>query len=782
MRKLYIITFICGLLLLMADVSVADFSDDFEDGTINTSLWVTGGYKRGWRTDIPPGVGNWDHRPEEIVDATDGYLSMHVWGPTSGNTYGAEAWVRTKHDFNDGKSYLINFTWEPEFIDWHFNFYHLQITDGYIPVYGNVHWAHQYDYPGTVNLLRQLETGGSLSRGWHYQNSPPVGKLNYSITIEQAGIVKLYDAPNAGGTLLREEPLDPGSPWYIRFMTIDATSSGFPSGECRLNLYDFSAEVTTPGPQPEPWRFVQISDTHIGRIYAYRNLDATIMEINDLLQLSPAPDFVLVTGDIAKYGCRNERFSLQCPDHYSEFKTLMDEKLKIPYYVVPGNHDWRRGSLEPPFSVAVCTRGLRCYHDHFADHLSFQPPNRDFLFIGLDTGAGEDLGGGGSGELSEEMTNYYKWKGTDYPTLPKIVFMHHPGVGQDSIRNPDEFLNWCDANNVKLVLAGHTHEGHVLDRDGNEDPADSVWPKYVQTPSCGVRNFFDDPKGYRIFDVIGDEVSVGVVEGIQDTLAEMTKFQGNSPINLHMYDSAGGHVGIGAGGEVEYGIPNSFYHRHYTVEIEDGTDVFPETIYIFSPTANYLYEVVGTEGGTYGLDITSTSGGEETTFEAADIPTFPGARHIYAVDWGTLSAGGEGVILNIDKNGDGFFEQMAIADNELSYDEFALQTETVVDFDPDTLNLNSQGKFATVYIELPEDFDVSEIDLFTLALNELVHPLPKPIEIGDYDSDGTNDLMVKFDIQELIAVLEPGEQIIDLTGRLLDGRPIAGFDIIRMIH
>jgi len=224
------------------------------------------------------------------------------------------------------------------------------------------------------------------------------------------------------------------------------------------------------------------------------------------------------------------------------------------------------------------------------------------------------------------------------------------------------------------------------------------------------------------------------------------------------------------------------YFSHYVFETEEGPTVSPEEVLIFDPSDDYLHQVVGTEEGTYGLDITSVSGGEETTFKAADIPTSPGARHVYAVDWGTLSAGGEGVILKIDNNGDGFFEQMAIADNELSSDEFALQTETVVDFDPDTLNLKSKGKFVTVYIELPEDIDASEIDLFSLALNELVSPLPKPIEIGDYDSDGTNDLMVKFNLQEIMEVLEPGEQIIDLTGRLWDGRPIAGFDFIRVIH
>lgn len=241
----------------------------------------------------------------------------------------------------------------------------------------------------------------------------------------------------------------------------------------------------------------------------------------------------------------------------------------------------------------------------------------------------------------------------------------------------------------------------------------------------------------------------------------------SSPGEPRIIDAHGNVTGV-VDGQTRREIPYSFYAN--------------ETALLVNPDSSYSYEVVGTGEGTYGLRISHICDGSSQDFEAVSIPIEPGSTHAYTVDWQALSAGGEGVILNIDKNGDGFFEQMAIADNELSYDEFALQTETVVDFDPDTLNLNIKGKFATVYIELPEDIDVSEIDLFSLALNELVHPLPKPIEIGDYDSDGTNDLMVKFNLQELIALLEPGEQIIDLTGRLLDGRRLAGFDFIRVIH
>ena len=525
-------------------------------------------------------------------------------------------------------------------------------------------------------------------------------------------------------------------------------------------------------PPPEPWSFVQITDTHIGALFedADLSLAAAVLEI---CNLSPSPDFVLVTGDIADRGCR-----LFC-GKYDLFKSIMEdlEYKNIKYYCIPGNHDWliNFAGYESVIGLPEDVNPLPLaggVGNYLFEH-------KGFMLIGLDTGPGTF---NAPNHLTDEQMwglNSCAWQGTG---TPKIVFMHHPaagGGGKMISRNRLDFLDWCDAHDAKAVITGHTHEDVVCDRNGNEG-----WPvgktAYVQTPSCGTGAVGD--RGYRIFDVIGGKLSERGVSHIQNTLDYYIKIKPLSPVDLHVYDSQGGHVGLTPSGEVERGIPRSFYLPKHSAEIKDGTEVYPEKIVIFDPTDDYLYEVVGTEEGTYGLDITSVSGGEATTFEATDIPTSPGARHVYAVDWQALSAGEEGVILKIDNNGDGFFEQMAIADNELSYDEFALQAETVVDFDPDTLNLKSKGKFVTVYIELPDDFDVSEIDLFSLELNELVPPLPKPIEIGDYDSDGTNDLMVKFDLQELIEVLEPGEQIIDLTGRLWDGRRIAGFDFIRVIH
>lgn len=105
-----------------------------------------------------------------------------------------------------------------------------------------------------------------------------------------------------------------------------------------------------------------------------------------------------------------------------------------------------------------------------------------------------------------------------------------------------------------------------------------------------------------------------------------------------------------------------------------------------------------------------------------------------------------------------------------------------VDIDPDTLNLNSKGKWVTCYIELPEGYDVNDIDVGTVMLNETVPAEPKPTEIGDYDDDGIPDLMVKFDRSEVKDILEPGDAVpITVTGALTDGPSFEGTDTIRVI-
>ena len=106
----------------------------------------------------------------------------------------------------------------------------------------------------------------------------------------------------------------------------------------------------------------------------------------------------------------------------------------------------------------------------------------------------------------------------------------------------------------------------------------------------------------------------------------------------------------------------------------------------------------------------------------------------------------------------------------------------IIDLEPNTLNLKSKGKWITCYIELPDDYDVAEIDVSTVML-ETIPAEDSPTEVGDYDDDGISDLMVKFDRQALIQYLDgaTGDITLTVTGELTDGTPFEGSDTIRVI-
>ena len=99
---------------------------------------------------------------------------------------------------------------------------------------------------------------------------------------------------------------------------------------------------------------------------------------------------------------------------------------------------------------------------------------------------------------------------------------------------------------------------------------------------------------------------------------------------------------------------------------------------------------------------------------------------------------------------------------------------------PSTLSLKSNGKWITAYIELPEDYYASDIGISTVKLNGEIPAELHPTEIGDYDTDDITDLMVKFNRQDLIAILSVGEATLTITGEV-NGIQLEGSDTIRVI-
>lgn len=115
-----------------------------------------------------------------------------------------------------------------------------------------------------------------------------------------------------------------------------------------------------------------------------------------------------------------------------------------------------------------------------------------------------------------------------------------------------------------------------------------------------------------------------------------------------------------------------------------------------------------------------------------------------------------------------------------------------INTDPDTLNLKSNGEWITAYIELPEGYDLNDIEVSTVMINSTISvDLSAPTNIGDYDLDGVVDLMVKFDRASIIEWLgaidfseETGKSLlttVTITGNVLDV-PFEGSDTMKVLR
>ncbi len=95
-----------------------------------------------------------------------------------------------------------------------------------------------------------------------------------------------------------------------------------------------------------------------------------------------------------------------------------------------------------------------------------------------------------------------------------------------------------------------------------------------------------------------------------------------------------------------------------------------------------------------------------------------------------------------------------------------------LDIDPDTLNLKSKGRWIAAY--LSTNASVHDIDISSILLQDALAP-----ERYDYQDD---TLMLKFDRQALIAILEVGDSVeIKMTGKWGDGSDFEAYDWIRVI-
>jgi hypothetical protein len=106
-----------------------------------------------------------------------------------------------------------------------------------------------------------------------------------------------------------------------------------------------------------------------------------------------------------------------------------------------------------------------------------------------------------------------------------------------------------------------------------------------------------------------------------------------------------------------------------------------------------------------------------------------------------------------------------------------------IDIEPDTINLQSRGRWITCIIEIPGVGDVGDIIISSILLNDTVHAEEWPTEIGDHDDDGIEDLMVKFNRTEVFDELDWDwglvySDTLVITLNLNDGTELEGSDTV----
>ena len=107
-----------------------------------------------------------------------------------------------------------------------------------------------------------------------------------------------------------------------------------------------------------------------------------------------------------------------------------------------------------------------------------------------------------------------------------------------------------------------------------------------------------------------------------------------------------------------------------------------------------------------------------------------------------------------------------------------------VDINPQSLNLKSRGRWITCYVELPEGYNVSDVDISTIMLDTTISAdLSVSIVIGDYDNDAVLDLMVCFNrtvVAEYILSKNVvfGNITLEVSGKLYNGAEFIGTDTV----
>jgi 3',5'-cyclic-AMP phosphodiesterase len=178
----------------------------------------------------------------------------------------------------------------------------------------------------------------------------------------------------------------------------------------------------------------RVSETNMFAARAFRTVAA----------MKPAPDVVLITGDLTENGL---------PAEYANLAALLRQHLTMPVYVIPGNHD-RRDNFRRELANMPGVTFDPTYVQYAVD-------DHEVRLVMLDT----VVFGHGHGELRDEQLTWLDRTLAAAPDKPTIVGMHHPpfvcGIAhmdRINLRDTEAFTAVIARHpQVKRIVCGHHH-------------------------------------------------------------------------------------------------------------------------------------------------------------------------------------------------------------------------------------------------------------------------------------------------------------------------------------
>jgi 3',5'-cyclic-AMP phosphodiesterase len=197
----------------------------------------------------------------------------------------------------------------------------------------------------------------------------------------------------------------------------------------------------------KPVFIAQISDLHIkrpgamayGRVDTAKALEQCIAALNEF---TPAPDFVVISGDLADTPTAEE---------YDHLKRLL-APLKLPFASVPGNHDSRE-MMRAAFPAS-----------NYAQ--SSGPLDQRIEIAGLDLLLlDSSVPGKPHGRLDPATLEWLDVTLASSPQRPALLFLHHPPFSAGILHMDRQNLFDADAlalivrrhPRVRLIATGHVH-------------------------------------------------------------------------------------------------------------------------------------------------------------------------------------------------------------------------------------------------------------------------------------------------------------------------------------